>query len=285
MVHLVDNLKKGEASLSWSYGEIDNLEVIQNIVNSSDAELKQSGFSDEDIRTCREQMDELKNKSDAELIEGLGIDESAVQSIRKAFETNEEFKRKAIEGNNMATLSGTLSSSEFYHSLYADRYSDGTYERKYRIRAGFNWIKAFAELALDDEIAIAWGGEFSISEGTITSQADYYYALVEYGLIPQYGTCRSRSSCRRERSTPDAGIVFSMPQRKLVGIHKERLKTGYVSFFIHKKKADGQVTNVVSQYLHKSIGLSSLSVSSGSIIPEFVSTSFLSDCNIVSINR
>lgn len=111
---------------------------------------------------------------------------------RKSLEVNENYERKNIDLSDMVTLSATLSDAKMTHSLYADRYSDANYDCKYRIRVGFNWTSPFYTVIFDDQVAVAWAGNFNISESTILSQADYYKC---YGLgIWYYGACSSRCS-------------------------------------------------------------------------------------------
>lgn len=283
--HLVNNLKNNqeEASITWGYEEIDNLEFIQKIINSTDQELRDQGLRDTDIKNCRDQIDDLKNKTDKELMEEFQISNSAVESVRKAFYKSDNYKRKDITVENIVTLSAALSRSKMTHGLYADRYYNSGYPVRYLIRTGFSWVTPFNFKFWDDEVAIAWEGGLCISGSDITSRAEYYKVKGIAGAY-SYTDCSSGTALSKKSVTANAGMIFSTPQVRRAGLADTFLRSGYISFFIYNSKLANRYANVTSQYLHKGLGIGSLSITGGGKISgSFAAVDYLSDTDVVSI--
>lgn len=245
--------KNGKNTIEWSMLEVDNLEELQEVVNTPNDKLKKYGMSDRDIASARKEVIVLRNKSDSYLKKQYDLTDVEVRYLRRALTENKKYHRKDI--NKKAQLSGTISSSKLSFSML--KTVNSSKKPNYTIKVSYNWLNPYYLEAFSDKIAVAWGGGLNVK--SIDSNAKYYKIK---GLAPNYkynGYKTSKDWSYTER--PQKGVVFTAKQSTNNGLTTTRMKSGYVKFTLYQDKFKGYSTNCVAQYGHKQIGIGNVNIS------------------------
>lgn len=235
--------------------EIDNLEVIRNFLSMSDEELNSYGFSNEEIKTAKDEIISLATKSDKELIEDCGLNDVEVKLLKMIYceYLNGELNSRPKEVNNVSA-SGTISSSKMTYTQTAT--SNSSTLPNYTVNISYAWITPYQLAIFVDNIVVAWGGGLNSKDYNAVAR---YYNFTNTA----WGTYREGIGMGRD-VTPNTGIIFKLPQCVNTG----KTKSGSVSFTLYQTKKEGKETTLISNYCHKVIAVTggiSISASGPSI--------------------
>jgi hypothetical protein len=224
--------------------QIDDLQTVETIVNSSDDELQVLGMTQGEIKDAREDIDRLNSFTDDQIMSKYERDSEQVKLIRKALTPTSNKGQKNLSGN-IVTTSDSISSSTLQYSLIsASNKKQTKHAASYELDTTYSWITQPLIHAFSDQSAVAWGLNLTPEGPTGTN----YYA----NGLGYY----SRSITDIYSPGANRGTIFSFDQEisNPVGDGYCYLDHGYTKETAYQTKASGYTAQVLAQYGHETLG-------------------------------
>lgn len=252
--------------------EVDNISEIQEFVNTSKEVLIAQGVTTDQIDSMQKDIDYIANSSPKELSDQYGVSSVEAKMLIEATQEDDEYKRLDCSNDNIATASGSISSSKLSFTMsYTNR---GTSTPSYNFTIAYNWKSPYVTQIYKDAIAVAWAGGF-VSD-YLSSSANYYRGTVLQGWITnspvmmfdKNGNAKKTNYVTYPWSSekePNKGIKFFVNQSRSVYQNTTASnKSGNVKFRLTSNTTGGknQTCEVVAQFAHRrfavtpSIGIS-----------------------------
>lgn len=231
---------------------IDNISTLEYFTNTEDSELIQEGYGEEEINNIRDKIDYIDNLSKNEVKDKYNVSSSEYKMIKKALETNPEYEVNDDSGEKTVTTSGSIATSKM--SFGMTKVNNSTSKApSYNITVTYNWKSPYFVDSFSDNIGIAWGG--GLNSKNISSTAKYYAGNWYTG---KYNSLKYTKSWSKSE-TPNKGIVFSTAQARAVATQQN--KTGTIKATLYQTKFKGYDTKVISQFAHKIVTVSNITIS------------------------
>lgn len=257
---LLDNPESLEVSESISH--IDEIAAAEQIVNSTDEELIALGATKEEIRSMRQVITNLKDKSDEQLKKEFDKTSEQVKLLRMAIEPNEDYYQKELTGTVVST-SGDISTSQLYFSISKYNNSTNANPVSSRVTTYFRWDKS-PWFYLDDDIAISWGGNLnskdfsrsyygaSMQQGTDSYKTMNKLISSTTGIGNSYYPNSSWVTSRVREHLVSTGIVYNHNMElEMNDIIMYKVKSGYTYQTLYQTRSEGKETKAVARYAHK----------------------------------
>ncbi|WP_416147636.1 hypothetical protein ACM26V_15520 [Salipaludibacillus sp. HK11] len=237
--------------VNTTYVTVDNVATIEYYTNTSDEELFANGATEEEIDLIREKLKKLLEQPVEEIKENYNLSNGEVGLIKNAVEENPNYVAPEDFGSKEVTASAQIATSKLSFTQSVKNNSTST-KPNYKVTLNHNWKTPFFFDIVSDNVAAAWGGNLDvkgISGLVFYNKGDWYSGKFGSGI----GSVAPSSTV-----TPNKGIVFSFKQ-KLTG--RNQAKSGTYNFTVFQNKKKGYSTSLVSQYAHKRMTVSNISIS------------------------
>lgn len=245
--------------------EVDNISEIREFVNSNKDELAAQGVTKDQIDTMQKEIEYLSSLSLEELSSQYGISSVEAKMLIEATKPDNEYKKLDCSNENIATASGSISSSKLSFTMsYINR---GTSTPSYDFTITYDWLSPYVTNIYKDSIAVALGGGF-VSTVNSTS-ANYYRSTISRWttnspamMIGEDGVARKSNYAKYSWSyerEPNTGLIFFADQSKLVYQQMTaKNKSGNIKFRLTSNTTGGQnqTCEVVSQFAHRRFSIS-----------------------------
>jgi hypothetical protein len=214
-------------SITRETTSIDEFSLMRECLYTPDSELLKKGYTNDQINIARDTARELLSMSTDELKQtGKNITSSQV---------------KAQLGFDNGIMPMAISTTDLMTSLIVIKKAYSDYPVHYTVYFSFEW-QDVPLLTLDDEIAVAWGGNLV---------ANNYSSTFEY----LYGVERNYASSVVE-SPINAGAKYYFPLRAASGTTTAiPLIRGVVSFELYQRSAAGLDSKVIAAYGHRILNI------------------------------
>lgn len=259
-----ESILAGETvDVETSVMEVDNLTEIEEFLSSDEKELTKMGFSDKEIKSATEEVEEMLSMDNEELSESYGLDNTEIKMLRTAEENAEE--RNSLEDGseskkigNRVKASGSISSSEMTYTQTVINRSTAS-KPKYDVTLSYQWSTPYWLTSFNDKIAVAWGGGFNTTSTNYTAQAWYYDWNV---TSTKWKSTLCAVDNMSYTDTPNRGIIFSLKQGYGVtpDVKTAKTKKGHAKFTIFQTKKKGYSTKIISNYCHRTVALTGVSL-------------------------
>lgn len=127
----------------------------------------------------------------------------------------------------------------------------------------YNWITPYTFCVSEDCIVVGWGGY--LNSKSETGSMNYY----GWTSATNWSDYVNVYTSPRKEPTTNAGMEFYFPQSNGNDSqgHMTKTKSGSVRLDIYQTKAEGKDTKVISNYCHKTLSASGVTISVNSSGP------------------
>lgn len=235
--------------------EVDTLSEIENYLSCTEEELLDCGLTEDEIDTYDQELSDLLYMSNQELKQNFSLSNTEVKVLRLAEENGIENRENGIDDekkiNNEVCASGALTSSDIKYTQSVANQSTSK-KPKYVVNLSYAWKYAYWYAALDDKIAVAWGGKLnSMSEVGTAYYNDYNPNTYKWNEV---------ISNKRMGEEPkiNKGYIFDFPQcygkAKTRGVLGGKSRTGFATCTLYNNRFQNLSTKITSNYCHEVIG-------------------------------
>jgi|GEM_PF-3064392 hypothetical protein len=243
--------------VSTTITEVDNLTEIEKFCSLTNEQLIQTGANLSDILRERKLVETLYTMSDTELQNKFGLSKVEGKLIKRAIEKgkadiNNNRLNESIN-NSEVTASGTISDGQLTYTMAS--VNQGGTTPNYKVTCSYSWSYPYLLGLYTDQIAIAWGGGFN----TKNVSSSLRYQSVNTLSTDWTSTVTSSSYATLISENPNTSLQFGMPQTitDYTGSNSTlKTRSGSISFNLYQTIKQGFATKIVSNYLHRIIGLS-----------------------------
>ncbi|MCK1999106.1 hypothetical protein MPH47_18075 [Psychrobacillus psychrodurans] len=236
---------------STSYLRVDNIGLIEYYTNTSDQEILENA-SPENLKAIKEKLNKIDSKSVDELMKENDFSEGEAKLVKSALKKNPKYKAPKKFGKKEVTTSGEISSSDLAFTMSVNNKSTTT-APSYDVTLNHNWQNPYFFDIVKDNVAAAWGGNLdvkNISALVYYNKGNWYSGKYGAGV----GSFAPGSTV-----SPNTGIVFEFDQSKQDAA--VQAKSGNYWFTVFQNKKQGYSTTLVSQFAHKILTVSNVTVS------------------------
>lgn len=224
------------------------------------------GVTTDQIDSMQKDIDYIANSSPKELSDQYGVSFVEAKMLIEATQEDDEYKRLDCSNDNIATASGSISSSKLSFTMsYTNR---GTSTPSYNFTIAYNWKSPYVTQMYKDAIAVAWAGGF-VSD-YLSSSANYYRGTILQGWITNWPILMIDKNGNAKKTNyvtypwsyekvPNAGLKFFVNQCRTVYQNTTASnKSGNVKFRLTSNTTGGknQTCEVVAQFAHRRFAIS-----------------------------
>ncbi|MGM9977177.1 MAG: hypothetical protein ACI33J_00010 [Clostridium sp.] len=238
--------------VNFSIMDIDNLSMLEYFTNTDDSLLFEDGFSADDVKQIRNNLKQINSLNEKEMKERYHVSSPEYKMIKKSLEKNPNYKVKKDNGDKEVTTSGSIATSKMSFAMTKVNNSTSS-APSYSMTVTYNWKTPYFVDTFSDYIGVSWGG--GLNSKSISSTAKYYSGNWYTG---KYTTLKNTKSWSKTE-TPNKGIVFSTKQSNTSATQQN--KTGTIKFTLYQTKFKGYDTKVLSQFAHKILAVSGITIS------------------------
>lgn len=249
---IVNTLKKSPklVEINTSVMQVDKLSEVEQFCAATDDQLISMGAKKNEILKQRKEIDDIFSLSDEGIAKKLDISDVEAKLLKKAIKMGKsKAKLEQNQVNDDVVASGSISSSQLSFTQATVNKSTAT-APDYRVTVTYSWSYPYLLGVFTDQIVFAWGGGLNTKNisGTL-----HYLSINNFSTAWTSDSVGSMPVSYLSRyENPNTSIQFYIDQ-----VYSS-MKTcdGNISFNLYQLKKQGYSTKVVSQYLHRVIGLS-----------------------------
>lgn len=244
---IYDTLKKDPTNVSIGYdvSEIDEVEAIKKIANSTVKELQMKDqYTKEEAIAVKAEVDKLEKLSQSELKKNYNFSNVEAKIYFHALHNNEKEQSSTDQKNEVST-SGSISSAKMASSIAVTDHSKKNSKGKrtnsnYRLNTTFTWKSEPKITMFSDKVALAWGGNYNISY--VSHKATYRW----YSPLKAKWMTEVQNMSHTEKPNKNATYTFKQRAANSKPIYKAS-----VSADLKQSGYKGKSTKITSRYGHK----------------------------------
>jgi len=235
-------------SINTSVTVVDNLAEVEKFCSYTDAELVNMGANSNEVVKERNMIEQWYATPDEQLADNYGLSQVETKLLKKAIDKGKaEFKnRKGSNANNDVVASGTISEGQLTYTEVA--VDQRTSAPNYLVTCAYSWSYPYLLAIFNDEIAVGWGGALN----TKNVSGGYHLRSVDFTSSNWTDSSVGYTPASITHENPNVSLEFAFPQ----SFNSLKTDSGSVSFNLYQTQRQGYDTKVVSNYLHREIGIS-----------------------------